>query len=147
MNTIVMAKEIKTEIIIKSTPEKVWAILIDFEKYPNWNPFIVSIKGQVQKGKKITVKIEPPGSKSMTFKPTIITKVENRELSWLGSVLFSGLFDGTHKFEVIDNGNGTVTFVQSEQFKGVFVGLFNPEKTKKGFNAMNRELKELAEQR
>lgn len=147
MNTIVMAKEIKTEIIIKSTPEKVWAILIDFEKYPNWNPFIVSIKGQVQKGKKITVKIEPPGSKSMTFKPTIITKVENRELSWLGSVLFSGLFDGTHKFEVIDNGNGTVTFVQSEKFKGIFVGLFNPEKTKKGFNAMNRELKELAEQR
>jgi len=29
------AKEIKTEILINATPEKVWAILTDFENYPN----------------------------------------------------------------------------------------------------------------
>ena len=36
-------KEIKTEIIINSKPEKVWNILTNFEKYPEWNPFIKSI--------------------------------------------------------------------------------------------------------
>ena len=38
-----MAKEIKTEILINATPEKVWSILTSFDNYPNWNPFIKSI--------------------------------------------------------------------------------------------------------
>lgn len=36
--TTIMAKEVKTEILIKAAPEKVWAILTNFENYPNWNP-------------------------------------------------------------------------------------------------------------
>lgn len=140
-----MAKEIRTEIIIRSNPEKIWDILTNFENYPNWNPFIIFVKGKVEERNQITVKIAPPNGKAMIFKPKIITRRENRELKWLGTVLFKGLFDGEHRFELKDNGNGTVTFVQSEQFRGMFTGLFNPEKTKNGFNEMNRKLKELAE--
>jgi uncharacterized protein YndB with AHSA1/START domain len=39
-------KEIKTEIIINSKPEKVWSILTDFKNQPNWNPFISNISGE-----------------------------------------------------------------------------------------------------
>lgn len=39
-----MAKEIKTEIVINASPEKIWAILKDFDKYPAWNPFIKSVR-------------------------------------------------------------------------------------------------------
>ena len=35
-----MKKEIKTEILIKASPQIVWSILTDFENYPHWNPFI-----------------------------------------------------------------------------------------------------------
>ncbi|MFN6088281.1 MAG: SRPBCC family protein [Cyclobacteriaceae bacterium] len=142
------AKEIKTEILINATPEKVWAILTDFENYPNWNPFIKLIKGEVKIGNKIIVKIEPPEAKGMTFKPKILTFETNKELSWLGHLLFAGLFDGKHKFELIDNGDGTTTFRQSEKFKGVLVPLFKKQldnNTKKGFEEMNRKLKEIAE--
>lgn len=142
---IIKAKEISTEIVIKSTPEKIWSVLTDTHNYPHWNPFIKAINGEIKEGKKISVKIMPPGSKAMTFKPIVITIIKNRELSWLGKFLFSGFFDGEHRFELIDNGNGTVTFVQSEKFKGVFVWLFNPQKTKEGFSLMNKKLKELAE--
>jgi uncharacterized protein YndB with AHSA1/START domain len=54
-----MSKEINTEILINATPKKVWSILTNFAEYPNWNPFIKSIKGielkpglnrQMQKG-------------------------------------------------------------------------------------------------
>jgi hypothetical protein len=144
------AKEIKTEILINATPEKVWAILTDFENYPNWNPFIKLIKGEVKIGNKIIVKIEPPEAKGMTFKPKILTFETNKELSWLGHLLFAGLFDGKHKFELIDNGDGTTTFRQSEKFKGVLVPLFKKQldnNTKKGFEEMNRKLKEIAERK
>ncbi|WP_278550686.1 SRPBCC domain-containing protein [Elizabethkingia bruuniana] len=145
MSLTVMAKEIKTEIVIQAAPEKIWKILTDFESYPQWNPFIVSVTGDVEKGNKIVVSIKPSDGKGMIFKPTILTKIDSKELSWQGRLLFKGLFDGKHKFELIDNGNGTTTFIQSEKFSGIFVWLFNPENTKNGFNKMNQKLKELAE--
>lgn len=143
-----MALEIKTEVVINATPEQVWSILCQFEEYPNWNPFIKSIKGNVTVGEKIIVRIEPPEAKGMTFKPRVLTNVKNRELSWLGHLLLPGLFDGLHKFELVDNGNGTTTFIQSERFKGVLVPLFKKQlknNTKNGFIEMNNKLKELAE--
>jgi len=140
-----MAKEIKTEILIHATPDKVWTILTNFENYPNWNPFIKSVIGEVKVGKKITVRIEPPKEKGMTFKPTVLIYEANKELRWIGRLLFPGLFDGEHKFELIDNGNGTITFRQSEKFKGIFVWFLNVENTKKGFEEMNGKLKELSE--
>ena len=66
-------------------------------------------------------------------------------LKWLGHLLFPGLFDGEHSFQLIDNGNGTTTFRQSEIFKGILVGLLNLENTRKGFEAMNKKLKEMVE--
>ncbi|CDN73143.1 SRPBCC domain-containing protein [Elizabethkingia anophelis] len=145
MSYTVMAKEIKTEIVIQAAPEKIWKILTDFGSYPQWNPFIVSVTGEVENGNKIVVSIKPPDRKGMIFKPIILTRINNKELSWQGKLLFKGLFDGKHKFELIDNGDGTTTFIQSEKFSGIFVWLFNPRNTKKGFNEMNQKLKELAE--
>jgi len=150
LNITAMAKEIKTEILINATPEKVWSILTNFDDYPNWNPFIKSIKGNVKVGNKIKARIEPPESKGMTFKPKILTFETNKELSWVGHLLFTRLFDGEHKFELIDNGNGTTKFIQSEKFKGILVPLFKKQldsNTKKGFEEMNKKLKELAEQK
>jgi len=143
-----MAKEIKTEILIHATPEKVWSILTNFGNYPNWNPFIKSINGELKVGNKITARIEPPEANGMTFKPRILTFETNKELSWLGHLIIPGLFDGNHKFELIDNGNGTTTFIQSENFKGILVPLLKKQldnNTKRGFVEMNKKLKELAE--
>lgn len=140
-----MVKKIKTEVIINSIPEKIWGILTDLENYPNWNPFITYINGNLETGNKIIVNIKPPSGRKMTFMPTIITKKENKELVWQGKFLFKGFFDGKHKFELIDNENGTTTFIQSEEFSGIFVKLFNPQKTQNGFLEMNQILKKLAE--
>lgn len=145
-----MSKEIKTEIFINATPEKVWAILTDFGNYPKWNPFIKSIKEEVKVGNRIIIKIEAPGAKGMTFKPKVLIFETNKELRWLGHLIFPGLFDGEHKFHLIDNINGTTTFRQSEIFKGVLVPLFKKQlniNTKRGFEEMNKKLKELVEQK
>jgi hypothetical protein len=148
INANAMAKEIKTEILINATPEKVWSILTNFEQYPNWNPFIKSITGEAKVGNRISVRIEPPRSKGMTFKPKILVFETNKQFRWIGHLLFPGLFDGEHIFELIDNQNGTTTFKQSEIFRGILVPFFKKKldnNTKKGFEEMNVKLKELAE--
>ena len=144
-----MALDIKTEIIINATPDKVWNVLSNFQKYPNWNPFIKSVIGNVIVGDKIKVRIEPPEAKGMTFKPKVLSFDRNKEFSWLGHLLFPGLFDGKHQFELVDNGDGTTTFIQSENFKGVLVPFFKKQlntNTRNGFVEMNKKLKELVEE-
>ena len=143
-----MAKEINTEIQINATPERVWAILTDFEAYPTWNPFIKSLTGDVNVGNTITARIEPPKANGMTFKPKVLAFDANHEFRWLGHLLIPGLFDGEHRFQLIDNGNGTTTFIQSEKFKGILVPLFKKMldiNTVNGFNEMNQKLKEIVE--
>ena len=143
-----MAKEISTQILIQATPEKVWKILTDFSQYPLWNPFIKSLEGEVAVGKKIKAKIEPPRQSAMIFTPKVLAFAQNKEFRWLGHLFIKGLFDGEHKFELIDNQDGTTTFIQSEKFGGILVPLFRKmldENTVEGFNLMNQQLKMLAE--
>lgn len=141
-------KLIETQILINATPDKVWAVLTDFKNYSNWNPFIESIPGEPKPGGQIQVRISPPGSKGMTFRPIVLALEQNKEFRWIGKFLFKGLFDGEHKFELIDNGNGTTTFNHSETFKGILVSLFKKQldnNTKKGFELMNESLKKRVE--
>ncbi len=143
-----MAFEIKTKIIIDATPQKVWSIFSNFKNYSQWNPFIQRLTGAVVEGQKIEVLIQAPGSKPMIFSPEVLTYQEEKELTWLGHLFFRGLFDGKHHFRLIENNDGTTTFIQNEEFKGVLVPLFKRQlnsKTREGFIQMNQMLKELVE--
>jgi hypothetical protein len=149
LNSTAMAKEISTTIIINATPEKVWNILMDFENYHTWNPFITSISGKAEVGKKIEAHMQPPGAKGMTFKPKVLVFEREKEFSWIGHLVMPGLFDGEHRFQLIDNGDGTTTFIQSERFRGILIPVFKKMldvNTKNGFVAMNEQLKIRAEQ-
>lgn len=140
--------EIKTEILINTTPEKVWQILTKFNNYPSWNPFIKYIEGKLEVGEKLKAIIQPANSSAMTFKPTVMTLQENKTFSWLGHLMIKGLFDGFHKFELIDNQDGSTTLIHSEKFSGLLVPLFKKQlqtNTKAGFLAMNESLKNLCE--
>jgi hypothetical protein len=137
-----MAKHITTSIHINADLQTVWKILTDFDAYPEWNPFIKSIEGEVAEGKQITAKIG-----GMTFKPKVLVFQEKRKLKWLGHLLFKGLFDGEHRFVLTKNEDG-VYFEQSETFKGILVPLFAKsldKDTVKGFKEMNESLKKRCE--
>lgn len=40
-----MAPSISTEIEIAAPPATIWAVLTDYERYPEWNPFLTKISG------------------------------------------------------------------------------------------------------
>jgi hypothetical protein len=140
--------EIKTEIDIQSTPERLWSILTNFPAHSSWNPFIRSIEGPVQTGGRLTVSIQPAGGKPMTFRPTVLVATPNVELRWLGHFLLRGVFDGEHYFQIAPSTPGGVRFVQGEKFNGMLVGLAKAtleRGTRAGFVAMNQALKTRAE--
>jgi hypothetical protein len=142
-----MAHELRTEIDIDAPPSSVWAILTDLSAYPDWNPFITSSEGSVGVGERLTNRLEPPGGKALTFKPTITAVEEGRVLEWLGRLVVPGLFDGRHRFELVPTGDGS-RLIHTERFSGVLVPLLKKRldtETLAGFAAMNTALKARAE--
>ena len=139
-------KELRTEIEIDASPERVWGVLTDFGSYPEWNPFIRRIGGEPVVGRRLEVRIEPPEGRGLTFKPSVRNVEPNRELAWLGHLLLPGIFDGEHHLELEPRDGGTL-FVQREEFRGILVPLFGGglEKTRRGFEQMNAALKRRAE--
>jgi hypothetical protein len=141
-------RELRHEIEIDAPPERVWAVVTDFAAYPGWNPFIRQISGELREGARLEVRIEPPGARATTFKPTVRTVEANRELRWLGRLLVPGIVDGEHSLRIEPLEGGRSRFVQSERFSGVLVGFLKGTlaKTEAGFEQMNAELKARAEQ-
>jgi hypothetical protein len=140
-------RTIETWVDISASATRIWAVLSAFDEYRSWNPFITSIAGALREGATLRVQIKPPGQSGMSFKPTVITAVPERELTWLGHLLLPGLFDGRHELRIEARG-ASCRFHQSEQFSGVLVPVFGAKllaATQRGFEAMNRALKERVE--
>ena len=141
-------KELQTEIEINAPAERVWRVLTDFAAYPEWNPFIRRVDGEVCIGARPHVQIRPSGGKEMSFRPTVLVADPNRELRWLGHFWLTGLFNGDHSFSIEPLGDGRVRFVQRERFGGLLVPLLwkmLDRDTRRSYEDMNRALKLRAE--
>ena len=139
--------QIETEIIIDAKPEKVWEILVDFESYSKWNPFIKSISGNKKTGEQLKVFIQPPNGKGMTFRPKVLIYESNKEFRWLGKLLIKGLFDGEHYFILNKIEDHRTRFVHGEKFGGILIPFMGSvlKNTKTGFELMNVAIKKQAE--
>ena len=140
-------RELRAKIEIDAPPERVWQVLTDFAAYPEWNPFIRSIEGEPEVGSRLKVRIEPPGGRGMTFRPTVQAAEPGRELRWLGRLFLPGLVDGEHRLALEPLQGGRSRFIQGERFSGLLVGLLTRTltATERGFQQMNEALKRRVE--
>ena len=92
-----MRHTITTTIDIDASPQTVWDVLVDLDRFEEWNPFITSASGQAVVGERLVNPIEPPGGRAMTFKPTVTVVEDSRVFEWLGRAGVPGIFDGRHR--------------------------------------------------
>jgi hypothetical protein len=144
-----MAKQLRTQVDVDATPERVWQVLTDFAAYPQWNPFIVRAEGDARRGERLTLRMQPAGGRAVTFRPTVLEAAPGRRLRWLGNLLVNGVFDGEHSFTIEPLGEGRARLVQQEDFRGLLVPLMArslDRRTLPAFEQMNQALKHRAEQ-
>lgn len=141
-------KSLEKSIIINASAEKVWKVLTDFGSWEKWNSFITKSEGKAEVGTKLRNTFDNEG-KEMIFKPKVLKAEPNKELIWIGRLFMPGIFDGTHGFRIEEIDSNQVKFTNYENFKGLLSGMIMKkiyDKTGAGFEQMNLELKEQAEQ-
>lgn len=137
-------REIRTEVMIDAAPEHVWEALTDTAAYPDWNPFIVSAKGEIAVGSVLENTLAPGKGKRMTFRPTVLAARESEELRWLGRFLLPRIFDGEHYF-ILEARAGGTRLIHGERFRGIGLWLVDVKRFLADFEAMNAALKQRAE--
>ena len=140
--------QIETQTDIDAPPERVWAVLADFGRHPDWNPFVREIRGEVREGARLLVRLGPPGKRPMTFRPVVTRAEPDRALGWLGTLGAGWVFRGEHVFRLEPLGDGRTRFHHGETFGGLLVPLLRRSldtDTRAGFEAMDRALKAEAE--
>ena len=139
---------IETAVVINASSDAIWSVLMDFQSYPDWNPFIQSIEGRAEPGSQLRILLKPPGSRGVRLAPHVLVSEPSREFRWRGSLFISGLFDAEHCFKLESLSSGGVTVHQDETFFGVLVPLLRRSldgATKQGFIQMNESLKRRVE--
>lgn len=139
-----MHHELHTEIRIAAPTDVVWAALTDLAAYSDWNPFIVSAEGRAEVGEQLINRMQAPGGRAVTLKPTVTVAEPEVALEWLGHVGLPGVFDGRHRFDLAPSGDGGTLVTHSEQFDGLLVRLMRASLdtgTMAGLVAMNEALK------
>lgn len=140
-------KELRTEIEIQASPEQVWQILTDLNKYPEWNPFIHHAQGEVKAGENVDITFRS-GSKEMTLHCQVMDVNPGKEFCWQYHVIHSSLFRGEHHFTIEPIGSHCVRFIDREVFNGWLVPLQAKDidtNSRLGFEAMDKALKVRAE--
>ncbi len=138
---------VHTEIDINAAPARVWSVLADLARYPDWNPMIRSATGTLKRGSRLTVHFNPPGTRGTTFRPKLLTVDPVRELRWQGQPGFPLLFESEHIFLIENAGTGS-RLIHDMLFYGLLVPLARGRivRSVEGpFVLMNNALKERAE--
>ena len=141
-------KELRTEIEIQATPDKVWQVLTSLDKYPEWNPFICHAIGKAELGKTVDIDFQPD-SKGLKLHCTVVAAKPSRELCWKYHFIHPILIRGEHSFTIESLENNRVRFIDREIFFGLLVPLQAKDidtNTRHGFESMDKALKARAEQ-
>lgn len=141
------ARTIDAWIDIEASPGRIWEVLVDFPKWRIWNSFIPLVEGKLQKGQKLKIQVNPPGLKTMTFRPKVFSLIENEEIVWGGSFLWV-VYRGEHLFLLEPLEENLTRFRQIERFHGPMVLLMRSmiPKTEEGYHQMNASLKKRVEE-
>ncbi len=146
-----MAGIFEVKIQIDAPVEWVWQVLIDFEHYGEWNPFITRIKGEAKIGSYIYlyVKLDPRVDSLRFTREMIVSLKEKQHLGYDSHFLSSSLFNAVRwqVLKSVDDGSKTI-YHSSQKITGFAswpVTRTFGDKIAEGFEASSLALKARAE--
>jgi len=141
-------KEINTEIIISSTPDEVWEILMDLPNWSKWNPIVNKIEGDLKIGGELSITMsDSKGNNGKKYKSIIVELDENKRFSFIATMMAKFIFSAERIIQLRATEKGTI-FTQREIYTGLMVSLFwkklSTDATEM-LNSMNKALKKEVE--
>lgn len=107
---------------IAAIPQVIWDLLVDAPGYPDWNPAVISVEGEIVEGSPIalTSTVNP----KRKFKLNVSEVHAPNHMVWSDGMPL-GLFKGVRTFDVTGNDDDTSEFRMVEEFSGLLEPLIS----------------------
>jgi uncharacterized protein YndB with AHSA1/START domain len=130
---------------IHAPPERIWALLTDAKRFPEWNSTVTSIDGEIALGHKLALKV--PLDPKRTFRPKVTKLVANQGMEWSDG--FAPMFRGVRTFTLAPKAAGITEFTMTEVLSGVMLPMIRGSLPDFGpaFETYASDLKRTAEAR
>jgi hypothetical protein len=138
---------VQTSIEISAEPHRIWSVLTEFSRYPEWNPLLVNVRGQPHPGERVVATLAPPDARVRTFHPVVVRADPTRELAWRGWLVRPRLILVEHTFKIRQQGRRT-HFCHSATFYGIALRTCRQsieQQARIGLGLMNWRMKRVAE--
>ncbi len=136
--------DVSTEIEIGAPLAQVWRVLEDTARYPEWNPLIREVTGELRTGGQIWISMTLPQAEPSRYQAKLLGVIAEHEIRWQHDLAIPGLFSGKHKLIITAIDGGRTKLRHGEEFSGLLVGPLTAghlARTRDGFMIMNKALK------
>ena len=142
------ARDVEASVEIDAPRDVVWETLVDFESYPQWNPFTRRVETTLEVGAPVSLHVDMPG-RSGSDRTEWVNLVEpGRTICWGMHLGHPGLLTANRWQELHDLGGGRTLYHTVDRFSGLLVPLMMAlygEPTRRGFESVAHELKRWVE--
>jgi len=135
-------KSVHHEILISASPEKVWSILIDTQKYDKWNPVMKLLEGEVKEGNKVKYQFTQDADNVSEIPSKVKKVIPNELLNQGGGMPILLTFD--HRYKLEPAGDWTKLIIH-EDYRGIGVNFWNPAPVEAAYGRLNEAIKKRAE--
>jgi len=139
------SSKVHTEVRIDAAPGRVWDVFADFERYPEWNPYITSMRGEWKAGGKIGILVRNLDGSEGKYRPDVYEVIPGRSLVWGTDGKYPGLIKARHSFSLVPDGEGT-RFIHAEKVSGWTVRGLDMTIYEPTYRNFNEALKKRVEQ-
>jgi hypothetical protein len=135
-------KSVHHEIIINSSPENVWKVLVAMDKYPEWNPVMELLEGEIKEGNQVKYKFTQDENSVSEIGATVKQVIPDSLLNQKGGIPLVLTFN--HKYLLESEDNATKLTIH-EDYGGIAVNFWNPAPVEKAYARLNEAIKEKVE--
>ena len=114
----------ETSFEIDAPASRVWRVLTDLDRYPEWNPQITRATGTIAEGGRLALQLTFPGRPVMDVTAVIEQARPETLLTWRGHLVAPWLFEGYRKFEIEALGPGRASVTHLEDIHGLLGPVF-----------------------
>ena len=139
------ARTASVERVIDAPRDRVWAVLIDFSAYEDWNPYVTSASGDAREGAELHLRLEPPGGEIDEVTVKVLTARFERKLRWEDRLFVPGLRDQEVTFRVVKLSPSRVRLLEDLRVEGLFSPLTDLAQSTRGLELMAAALERRAE--
>jgi hypothetical protein len=122
----------------------VWRVLVDGSRYPEWNPFILQVIGDLNEGATVRYRFQFLRGLKIWATAEVLRAEPEVELRWSAHFLTRAIFNGEHYFTITPTSASSVIFHHGEVFSGLLSAVAWPLLRRRGHEVyirLNRALK------